>query len=163
MTEALIAAVESFPHWLATVVLSALPLTEHRLSIPIAIHSWNMAPLEAYGWAVLGALLPFFPLYYGLMALRGLCERHAPWLVGPIDRALARSEKKVRQSYEKYGAIALCLFVAIPLPLTGLWTATLAAVAMKLPLKSSFVAIALGTLIAGGIVTFVSAGAEAWF
>lgn len=163
MVDALVAAVESFPHWLATVILSALPLTEHRLSIPLAITTWNIPPLEAYGWAVLGALLPFFPLYYGLMWVRGLCERYFPRLVTPIDKVLARSEKKVRNGYEKYGAIALCLFVAIPLPMTGLWTATLAAVALKLPVKTSFISIALGTLIAGGIVTFISAGAEAWF
>lgn len=163
MQEAVIAAVENFPHWLATVILSALPLTEHRLSIPLAITAWNIPPLEAYGWGMLGALLPFFPLYYGLAWLRDWCERHWPRLVAPIDKLLVRSEGKVRASYEKYGAIALCMFVAVPLPMTGLWTATLAAVALKLPMKISFISIAVGTLIAGGIVTAISAGANAWF
>ncbi len=161
MTEALFHLVSGLPTWLATMILAAVPLTELQLAIPIAIHRWSIPPFEAFGWALLGNMLPFLPVFYGLMALRKMCERYVPGLVRPIDNLIAYGEKKVKDKYEQYGAIALFLFVAIPLPLSGIWSATLAAVALKIPLKKAFIAIFFGMLVAGFIVTMASiAGGE---
>ncbi len=154
---------DSWPHWLATMLLSGLPLTELRLTIPLAIHSWNINPMDAYGLAVLGTIIPFFPIFFGLLWLRRLCEEHLPKLVAPIDKLLAHGEHKLKKQYDRYGAIALFLLASIPLPLAGLWSSALVAVALKIPFKQSFIAIFLGTLVAGGLVTLITAGANAWF
>jgi len=45
------------------------------------------------------------------------------------------------------------LFVAIPLPVTGAWTGSLAAVLFGLKFKHAFLSIFSGILIAGAIVT----------
>lgn len=53
----------------------------------------------------------------------------------------------------KYGAIGLALFVAIPLPATGAWTGSLAAILFNIKPKNAFSAIILGVIIAGIILT----------
>lgn len=57
---------------------------------------------------------------------------------------------------EEYGAWFLPLFVAIPLPVTGGWTASFIAFVFGMPFKRAFPLIALGVLLAGLIVTVLT-------
>ena len=150
------------PTGLATVILAALPITELRLAIPVAINIWLLRPPDAFVLAVIGNIIPFFPLFFGLQFVRTLSLKHCPWLTHIIDSQLARAQKKVEKKYEQYGALALFLFTAIPLPFTGLWTATLAAVALKIPCKYAILGIGIGVVVSGLIVTILSVGAD-WF
>ena len=54
---------------------------------------------------------------------------------------------------EKYERIGLVLFVAIPLPITGAWTGSIASVLLGMSFKRALLSIFLGVLIAGTIVT----------
>lgn len=54
--------------------------------------------------------------------------------------------------------LGLMLFVAVPLPTTGAWTGSLVAALFKFPKKTSFLAIALGVVICGVIMTLASYG-----
>ncbi|PIQ67259.1 ligand-binding protein SH3 [Candidatus Uhrbacteria bacterium CG_4_9_14_3_um_filter_41_35] len=163
MTEAIFQYFSQFSPELATFILSAFPITELRLTIPVAIRVWGVNPYNAFGLAVLGNLVPFFPLYYGLDQLRKLSKKHTPWLTRIIDNAVSRAHNKVEKKYARYGALALFLFTAIPLPLTGLWTATLSAIALKVPVKYAFIGIASGVVVAGVIMTIGSLGSEVLF
>lgn len=160
MVDALVQFFSSWPTPLATAVLAALPVTELRLAIPIAVHVWSLAPFDALLYAFLGNLLPIAPLYFGLTKLRDVCAKVMPRLVGPIDALLGRGERKLKDQYARYGALALFLFTAIPLPLTGVWTATIAAVALKIPFRSAVLGIAAGALAAGIIVSLLSLSAD---
>ncbi len=57
--------------------------------------------------------------------------------------------------------IALLLFVGIPLPGTGAWTGTLAASLLDMDFKKSSLAVMLGVLLAGAIMTVGSLLAKA--
>ena len=57
---------------------------------------------------------------------------------------------------EKYEALGLIMFVAIPLPVTGAWTGCLAATLFKIRLRYALPAIIAGVLIAAVIVTAVT-------
>ena len=57
---------------------------------------------------------------------------------------------------EKYEEIGLMFFVAIPLPITGAWTGSLAAYLLGLNLWKSILFIFLGVLIAGVVVSFLT-------
>ena len=59
---------------------------------------------------------------------------------------------------KKYGAIGLCLLVAIPLPGTGAWTGALVAALMGMELKHAMPSIVIGVLIAAAIMTGVTFG-----
>ena len=163
MIDTIVQFLDQFPRELATVMLASLPITELRLAVPIAIHTWLLTPLDALGYAIIGNMLPLFPLYFGLNWLRRMSEKYAPWFTCVIDRSVDRAERRVRDKYAKYGALALFLFTALPLPFTGLWTATLAAVALKIPFKYTVWGIIPGVFAAGIIVTILSVSADVLF
>lgn len=152
MIDALVNFFASWPSSLATIVLSMVPTTEMQLAIPVAVHYWSVPPLLALGYAFIGNALVFLPLYFGLERVRMWFAVHAPKLVRPIDMMLARGEGKLQKQYARYGAFALLLFTAIPFPLSGVWSATLAAVALKIPFKHTAMGIGLGQVIAGSII-----------
>ena len=62
---------------------------------------------------------------------------------------------KKRKNVMKYGAIGLSLFVAIPLPITGAWTGSMAAIVFNIKPKYALPAIFLGVIIAGIVVSFL--------
>lgn len=163
MLDALIANLTNLPTWLATILLAAVPVGELRVAIPVAAQVWLIHPLNAYGLALIGNFLPFFPLYYGLRWVRNASEKRIPWLTRFIDAQIERSRKRVQEKYDRYGAFALFLFTAIPLPFTGLWTATLAAVALKVPVKYALYGIVSGIIVSGIIVSFLTVSADVFF
>jgi uncharacterized membrane protein len=59
---------------------------------------------------------------------------------------------------EKYGALGLAPFVAIPLPVTGAWTACAVAFVFGIRCRYAFAAILAGVIIAGLIVTLSCMG-----
>lgn len=163
MQDALVTFLDQFPRELATIILAMVPIGELRAAIPVAAHVWLIDPINAFGLAVLGNLLPFFPLYYGLTWVRDFFSRSAPWFTRFIDAQIRRAENRVKNKYVKYGAFALFLFTAIPLPFTGLWTATLAAVALRVPVKYALAGIVPGVFVAGIIVSFLSISGDVFF
>jgi len=78
-----------------------------------------------------------------------------------MQKLFERTRRKLNGRVEKYGYWALTLFVAIPLPVTGAWTGTLAAFVFGLPKKASFIAIFIGVCISATIVTLVTLGGNA--
>ena len=76
---------------------------------------------------------------------------------------LEKGEKGGKKLQEKAGRgmfAALLLFVGIPLPGTGAWTGTLAASILDLDFKKSIIAVILGILLAGIIMTLLSQGVK---
>lgn len=63
-----------------------------------------------------------------------------------------------RDKLDKYGYLGLFLFVGIPLPGTGVWTGCFLASLLNMDKKKSFLAAALGVLLAGGIMMLLSFG-----
>ncbi len=139
---------------LITVILSMLPVAELRLSIPIAITVFHMPWYEAFGLGVLGNLIPvpFLLLFFDgaskLVQKIPIGKRFIDWLLKRTARHTA--------SIQKYEFAGLAVFVAIPLPLTGAWTASLLAYILGLKFWPSFLAICLGVIGAAIIVTILT-------
>lgn len=152
-----------FPDWLATFLLAMLPITELRGSIPFAMGVFGMPAWQAFSISVLGDIIPAIlivwllkPLSEWLSARSKICKRFFNWW---FNRVTHNFEKK----FEKYGPWALMLFVAIPLPVTGAWTGAVASFLFKIPRRRAIHFIAYGVVIAGLIVTAISAGVFAIF
>jgi len=77
---------------------------------------------------------------------------------GFFHKRAEKKSKEVDKNMKNLGYLALCLFVAIPFPITGAWTGTLISWVLGLNKIKSFFAIALGVIIAGIIVSLVSLG-----
>lgn len=131
--------------------LAALPISELRGAIPLGILELNMEWYQALPIAIAGNLLP---IPFILLLVDWFTRRlsRVAFLARIISRvfAMTRRRGRVIQRYERLGLI---LFVAIPLPVTGAWTGSLAAVLFGLKFRHSMLSIILGVLIAGGIVT----------
>jgi uncharacterized membrane protein len=65
---------------------------------------------------------------------------------------LFKRTKKNSDLIQKYEALGLALFVAIPLPMTGAWSGVIAASLFKIRFRYAFIAILTGVLSAGLIV-----------
>lgn len=155
MGEKIIEMLKIFPIEAQVMILSAVPVTELRATIPIAI-SLGMDPLLALIYALMGNFIPIVPILLWLPHLINVMERYSysrrliNWV---LSRTRTRSEKM-----QKYEALGLMLIVAVPLPLTGVWTGSIAAFLFGIPFKFAAPAITLGMLIAGIIVTLATIG-----
>ncbi|NPE30781.1 small multi-drug export protein [Methanococcoides sp. SA1] len=145
----------SVPSWLSTIILSALPISELRGAIPIAIGVYEIGPVEAYFLAVLGNLLPVIPL---LLFLEPVSTFLRKFKIGDMffTWLFTRTRQKHSESMERYGTLALTLFVAIPLPVTGAWTGCAAAFVFGIKFRHALMAIVAGVLIAGIVVTLLT-------
>ncbi|MDI6860067.1 MAG: small multi-drug export protein [Methanocellales archaeon] len=146
----------SIPNWISVILVAAMPISELRGAIPVAMmHGFN--PLTAYMLAVIGNLLPVVPLLLWLEPVSNHLRRYKSWDKF-FDWLFTRTHRKHNERFEKYGTIALSLFVAVPLPVTGAWTGCAAAFVFGIKFKHALPAILLGVLIAGVVVTLTCLG-----
>jgi uncharacterized membrane protein len=139
-----------------TFLWAMTPIGELRASIPIALTAYELSPDKAYIISVLGNIFAAFLI----LMLLGIVSRWLSKNFYFFNRFFAWLFSKTRKNHsgkvEKYGCYVLPLFVAIPLPVTGAWTASLVAFVFDIPFKKAFPLIVLGVLIAGGIVLAVA-------
>lgn len=142
------------------VFLTAMtPIGELRAAIPLAIGFYKMAPLAAFFWSVAGNI------FAAVLVLR---------LAGPVssflgsrwnffkkflDYLFARTRRKFNKAQKKWGALALIIFVAIPLPMTGGWSGALVSYLFGIPFWLALFLIGAGIIIAGIFVLGASMGA----
>lgn len=142
--------VQGLPPWLAVVIMAALPVAELRLSLPYALIGFGMEPLPAYLLSVLGNMVPIVPILLLFGPAHRLLDDVWPfrsifrWLIGRVERH--------RPTFERWGPLALVSFVAIPLPVTGAWTGSVAAFVFHVRRRDAFLLLLAGVMIAGLIV-----------
>jgi len=141
---------------LITFLISAVPLSELRGGIPLAILQFGFSPIKALLLGVLGNLLPILPVLFGLEKVSQYLSRRYCWFNRFFNWLFERTRRKHQDHFHYWGDLALLVFVAIPLPLTGAYSGAVAAFVFGLPIKHSFWSISLGVLAAGIIVTFVT-------
>jgi len=136
---------------LIVVIISALPVLELRGALPVAINLFHMEWYQAFCLAVIGNLLPVPFLLLFLESLAKVVSRVA--LGKKLVNWVFERTRRRGAVIEKYERIGLMLFVAIPLPVTGAWTGSVAAFLFGLKFRYAFLSILFGVIIAGGIVT----------
>ncbi len=138
-------------------LLSALPITELRGAIPLALTIYKMPVFPAYIFAVLGNIVPAIFL---LLYLKPFSDFLCQWRLFNMffEWLFKRTRRNNVEKYEKYGALFLLFFVAIPLPVTGAWTGSVAAFVLGIRFWYAFPTIVGGVMIAGIIVTLASLG-----
>ncbi len=172
MTEKIIEAVRQLidNDFLTTVLISMLPIVELRGAIPAAI-TMGLKPLVAFAlaWAgsavvspilllILRPLLNWMKKYKIFASLAQAIEDgfkgKAMKVVGkesgePLtDAELKRLERKKM--------LGVYLFVAFPIPLTGVWTGSAIATFIDIPFWKAMAMVWLGNLTAGAIVTLLA-------
>lgn len=142
------------PGMVSALLISTLPIFELRGGIPVAINYFKIQWWLAYIVCVIGNMIPVVPI---LLFLGGVSKALSRFALSRrfFDWLFSRTRKR-GGIVEKYRSLGLVLFVAIPLPVTGAWTGSVAAFLFGMRLAPSFLYIFFGVLVAGVIVTVLS-------
>lgn len=151
----------NMPPQLGTFLISMLPVGELRVSIPFALTVYKMNLFESYVFSVAGNMFPVIFLLVGLEAVSDYLIRKSRYARSFFSWLFTRTRRKFTGAYGKWGSIALILFVAVPLPVTGAWTGSAAAYLFGIPRKKAFLLILAGVMIAGVIVAAFTKGIQA--
>ena len=139
--------------WIYLIFITFLPGIELRGSIPIAILYYKENVLLSFVIITLVNIL-LIPIVFLLWHYILILAEKIPFIKRYLDNIQGRASRFI----DKYGFLGLMLFVAIPLPGTGAYTGAFAAEIFKMNKKKAFIAVAMGVIIAGVIVTLASAG-----
>ena len=147
------------PKYLSVFFISMVPLIELRGAIPIAL-GMGLPAVPAIIVCVIGNMLPV-PIVYIFarkFLLWGMKQRYIGKFCGFFVVKGERAGQKLAAKAGRGGlALALLLFVGIPLPGTGAWTGTLGASFLNMGPKATAVSVSAGVVLAGVIMAIVSA------
>ena len=137
-------------------IMSMIPVVELRGAIPMGL-ALGLTPLYSTILSFIGAMVPVPFILFGIRPVFDYL-RKTKLFRGLVERLTTRSLNKHGDQIQRYGAIALIVFVGIPLPGTGVWSGSLIAALLDVRFKWAFPAILVGNLIAGIIVMLLSTG-----
>lgn len=143
----------------AVFIISALPIFEIRGGALVGIGLYDMSLPRVLCWGFLGNIASVTPLLLFLEPisrwLRGnrLADRLLHWL-------FARAQRRAEQ-VNRWGPLGLLIFTAIPLPVSGAWTATFIAILLGVRRWRALLSIYAGIVIAGVVVSLLTMCASA--
>lgn len=140
---------------LTVMLTAALPIIELRGAIPVGI-SLGLSPLHATVLSFIGSMIPVPFILFTIRPIFNYLKKTKTFekVVNKLtNKSMAKSGK-----IQKYGAWGLLVFVAIPLPGTGVWSGSLIAALLDMRFKWAFPAIFVGNLIAGILIMALSNG-----
>lgn len=147
---------------LATVIMSFVPLIELKGGIVFA-RGAGLDILTSFALAFAGSTLVFFPIYFLLRPILNLLKR-IKWFnsfATKVENYFSAKAEHTESKQQSGGAIksatflkqlGVFIFVAIPLPMTGVWTGTAIAVFLGLKFKEAVLPAILGNFVAGSII-----------
>ena len=145
-----------FPRGLATFLIAAIPVTELRASIPLAVKVYELSPFFAWLYSVLGT---FFAMILIVFLLDPIAKLLSDWF-SIFKKFFAwlfeHTRKRAGSKMEKYGSWAIFILAATPIPLLGGLTGALAAFVFGVEKKKSLPLLLIGTMISGLIVLGVT-------
>lgn len=148
---------------LTVILISMFPLIELKGAIPVGealgLNLWQSA-----GLAYIGSTLICIPIFFLLVPIFNLMKKWKPLyrLTEKIEGVFKRRADRLKEGGEgeqkvrKMLVLGVFAFVAVPLPLTGVWTGTAIAVFLGLKFKECILSVTFGNLVAGSIITLLT-------
>ncbi len=140
---------------LATLIIALIPGLEGRIAIPFALSTQLLAentltPFVAFISAFLGSIIPCIPIILLTRKLKNLYFKNIS-----KNRFHNKIEKISTTSSTFKKIFLLSTFVAIPLPMTGVWSGSIIAGFTSLKIWQSFIGICLGSAVACSIILII--------
>ena len=134
-------------------ILSMVPIIELRGAVPLGI-AMDLNPVYLYITCVIGSSIVAVPV---VLLFRQVIDffRHRKYfnkVIRWVDRKIEGRAKKLKAA----SIIGLIIFVGVPLPTTGSWSAAALASIFKMRIKDALLGIFIGNAIAGVIMMMVS-------
>ena len=153
---------------LATAIMSLVPLIELKVGIVFA-RGAGLDFLLSFLLAYVGSTLVFFPIYFLLRPVLSLMKK-IKWFKTLAEKVENYFTLKANEAFEKQNQsnskkarsalslkqLGVFIFVAIPLPMTGIWTGTAIAVFLNLKFKEAILPAVLGNFVAGTIIAVLA-------
>lgn len=140
---------------LTVMITAVLPIIELRGAIPVGI-GLGLTPIHAFVLSFIGSMIPVPFILFTIRHVFNYLKKTKTFK--KVIHNLTNSSLNKSGKIQKYGAWGLFVFVAIPLPGTGVWSGSLAAALLDMRFKWAFPAIFFGNLVAGLIIVSVSHG-----
>ena len=139
--------------YLEIMLLAMLPLTELRGAIPIGI-AMDLNPIGVYIASVIGSTIVSIPLILTFRHILNFFRNIDIFLplVKKVDSKIETGMKRLKS----ISILGIILFVGIPLPTTGTWTAAAIASILKMRIKTSLLGVLIGNMMSGIIVSLIS-------
>ncbi len=148
--------------FLAVILMALIPTIESKIAIPFGLSYaiWGeatLSPVVAFLCAYVGSMIPCI---FIIIIIRKLKNKTSGFV---CDKFLSKAENRYSKRLEKlssksktfYKLSTLALFVAVPLPLTGVYTGSLIAGLSNLKIYQAFIAIAVGEFISCLAITLL--------
>jgi uncharacterized membrane protein len=155
---------------LATIIIAIIPIIELKGAIPFGTSTqcWGanaLSPLSAYGYALIGSSLVvpilaliFLPIYKAIKDKK-FFRKIVHFFVGGVedkkDKIEAQNAGKTSTKKLLAKMLSVFVFVAFPVPLTGVWTGTCLAVLLGLDFWQTCTSVILGNAVCGLIVATI--------
>lgn len=143
------------PITLRILILAAIPIIEQKAAIPVGLIA-GLAVWEVYIITLIGAIIPSPIIIWFIEHIFEFLRRYPL-----MDTIITKFEDKTRRksgNIEKYKLLGLFIFVAIPLPGTGVWSGSLASVLLGLEKKQAVAMVFLGASACGLLILAFSSG-----
>lgn len=139
--------------YLEIMLLAMLPLTELRGAIPIGI-AMDLNPIAVYIASVIGSTIVSIPLILTFRHILNFFRNIDIFLplVKKVDSKIETGMKRLKS----ISILGIILFVGIPLPTTGTWTAAAIASILKIRIKTSLLGVLIGNMMSGIIISLIS-------
>ena len=150
---------------LITLFISMFPLIELKGAIPIGMllkeDLLTSALLSYIGSTticipIFFLLIPIFNLLKRIKFIKNLVIKIESVFKDKAEKLAEKSSGETEDIKIKFLKTALFIFVAVPFPVTGVWTGTAIAVFVGLKFKDAFLPLVLGNLIAGTLITLLT-------
>lgn len=153
--------------YITVFIISMIPLIELKGAIPVGMtEAFGLSLLETAAIAYLGSTVVALFIFFLLKPIFGLLKKIKIFnlivrkceglFIHKAEQIAAKTEGSVETTAKKIMMISLFIFVAVPFPVTGVWTGTAVAVFLGLRFKESVLPLAGGNLIAGSIITLLT-------
>ncbi len=154
---------------LATIFIAMVPIVELRGAIPFGSSKeiWGdnaLSLFEASLYSLVGSfisaiiiillLIPIFNFLKKTKFFRRIVESFEEKFKKQSDKIEEDSKTKKHRELKRW--LGVMTFVAIPLPLTGVWTGSAVAVFLQMGFWKSFTSVSVGAICAALIMTLVS-------
>jgi uncharacterized membrane protein len=135
--------------------ITFLPFLELRASIPYGILKANLPWVQVFVICVITNIILGAILYLLIDKIIKIATK-----IKAIDKIyqkyIEKTQKNINKYVDKYGELAVAVFIGIPLPGSGVYSGAIASYLLGLKYKKFMIANIIGVLIAGTIVTIVS-------
>ncbi|HEC77028.1 MAG TPA: ligand-binding protein SH3, partial [Thermoplasmatales archaeon] len=121
--------------WMWVIILAMSPISELRGAIPFAF-AYKLNLYFAIPVIIFANFLPAPFIIKLLEPIENWLRKWKFWN-NLLNKIFSYTRKKTKKSIEKWESLALIIFVAIPLPVTGAWTGSLASYLFGLDFKKS--------------------------